>query len=132
MHEQTSTNNDTLIVREEERDPSALPTFVYGFIGIIVLVAIVFATEAMYYSAQNTDDVAKLEKRDNPDHPQIKTTQLGKLGGYAWVDKDRNVVSIPIAKAIESTVRDVKAGKPLPNIPTATTPTDANPSAPQK
>lgn len=98
-----------------ERDEINTPMVAaVGVLGTVLLVAIVVGLQVLYYSM--TD--AELARKDAP----IVSTALAdyvsgqreKLDSYRWVDQSKGVVTIPIARAMDLVVQEVRAAGSKP------------------
>jgi hypothetical protein len=81
-----------------------------GFVGLIVLVAIIFALQFFYYQAAE----AQTRQKDL-DQPVVELenavhSQQAKLVGCRWIDQPKGVVAIPIDRAMELVVQEAAAG----------------------
>ena len=92
-----------------------------GFLGAIVLVAIIVALQVLYYRAA----AAQFREKDL-DQPVVElqrttTAQQAKLAQYRWVDQAKGVVAIPIERAMEIVVREAasESNRPSPATPSA-------------
>jgi len=92
-----------------------------GFLGAIVIVAIIFALEVLYYRAA----AAQFREKDL-DQPVVElqkavTAQQAKIAQYHWVDQAKGVVAIPIDRAMEIVVREPPSGpaRPIQAVPPA-------------
>src|SRR6266853_1798111 len=73
------------------------------------------------------------EKRAKKRMENLKTAQEDAekaLNTYAWVDKNKGVVRIPISRAIELTTADLAQKKPAPAGPIATPAVETSPAPP--
>jgi hypothetical protein len=80
------------------------------FFGIFVLVLVAIAPHGNTYEA----------KRAQAREEKLKTTRdtaNKELNAYAWVDKAKGVARIPIARALQLTLRDLASKKPAPANP---------------
>ncbi len=93
-------------------DPKASTTILVGIIGTVLLLAIVLFAAALYYHAEDAQAARKVYARP-PAHEvsALKSEQLEKLHAYRWVNEQERIVAIPIQRAIELTVRDLKSGQ---------------------
>ena len=77
-----------------------------GLIGSILLVVVVVALEALFGHVAQAEAKRKVVEGGNNELRGYRAEQLGKLNGYRVVDPAQGVVSIPIERAMELTVRD--------------------------
>jgi hypothetical protein len=65
------------------------------------------------------EDAARAAERAKA-HQELEGENARKLQEYAWVDKAKGTVQIPIEKAIELTIAELNSKKPAPAGPIAT------------
>jgi hypothetical protein len=65
------------------------------------------------------EDAARAAERSKA-HQELQAEDTRKLQEYAWVDKAKGTVQIPIERAIELTIADLNSKKPSPAGPIAT------------
>ncbi len=101
--------SDTHVTRTEPEGVAARPVL-YVAIGFLMFVGVCLAGIFYYYS-----DVVGARKAPKPGPfpaPQLQRTPLAdlekvqksqeeQLNGYAWVDKDRGIVRVPIERAMQ-------------------------------
>jgi hypothetical protein len=89
-------------------DPRRITLGVLGTLGGVSL--IVFAVTWVLLAKPANDPVPA-----RPDHAAIRreleAAARAKLESYAWVDRDRGIVRIPVARARELWLAERKAGK---------------------
>jgi hypothetical protein len=81
-----------------------------GFVGAIVLVAIIFALQVVYYHVA----AAQFQEKDiQPPMAELQkatNAQQAELTAYRSVDKTKGVVAIPIDRAMDLVVQEGQAG----------------------
>jgi hypothetical protein len=123
---------DTEQIRQQVKSPAPLSTW-FGVVLLLFLfgaiaVAIIGPTPRgdTYEQKRARDREEKLKKMRDEDTAALTT--------YAWVDKNKGTVRVPIERAIELTVADLANKKPAPAGPIATPAAEAAavnpPSAP--
>lgn len=65
------------------------------------------------------EDAARAAERSKA-HQELQAEDTRKLQEYAWVDKAKGTLQIPIERAIELTIADLNSKKPSPAGPIAT------------
>lgn len=101
----------------EARDTTARPIVLFGIalLGLIVVALLLMGWLFRYYDVRETRlDVSasplgppdqpsgpRLQVNPSGDFAQIRSTELEKLNGYEWVDRDAGIVSIPIERAMD-------------------------------
>jgi hypothetical protein len=83
-----------------------------GLIGSILLVVVVVALEALFGHVAQAEARRKVVNVGNNELRAYRAEQLEKLHGYRVLDPASGVVSIPIDRAMDLTVRD--AGRQAP------------------
>jgi hypothetical protein len=96
---------------EAERDPKASPTAVVGIVGILLLVASVIGTQALYYGTERFEVEQKVYNPPVIEIADIRAEQFARIHRVAWIDKEKEVVAIPIERAMELAVRELKSGE---------------------
>jgi hypothetical protein len=92
------------------------------FFGLLALVVMGVSPRGSTYEEKRA--VTRMEKLKTIQQETQKT-----LTGYAWVDKTKNVVRIPIDEAMKLTVADLAQKKPAPGNPIAAPSPNAAPAA---
>lgn len=85
-----------------------------GFVGAIVIFAIIILLQVVYYAAAARQVQAKDVDQQYAALEDKLTNQQAKLSGYRWVDRNQGIIAVPIERAMELTVRDIVAGKMQP------------------
>jgi hypothetical protein len=93
----------------ETDDPQAGMVVLVTIVGSIALVAIIVATQALFYYEKEADF-----RRKNyvPVVGEVRTLadrQLTDLNSYRWINEADGVVGIPIDEAMRLTVRELSA-----------------------
>ena len=91
----------------------------FAFFGLLVLVVIGASPRGNKYEQKRAQ--ARIEKL------QAQEEKNKALTSYAWVDKNKGVVRIPIAEAMKLTVTELSTKKPMPANPIATPPPNPAP-----
>ena len=65
------------------------------------------------------EDAARAAERSKA-HLELEAENARKLQEYAWVDKEKGIVQIPIERAIDLTITELNSKKPSPAGPIAT------------
>lgn len=84
----------------ESYDPKSGLVAVVGVVSSVVLVVAIVVLQALYYRAQDKENVRKAVFAP-PEVQSVQAEQLGQLEGYRVVDPEREVVAIPIDSAME-------------------------------
>lgn len=115
---------DTEQIRQQVKSPAPLSTW-FGVVLLLFLfgaiaVAIIGPTPRgdTYEQKRARDREEKLKKMRDEDTAALTT--------YAWVDKNKGTVRVPIERAIELTVADLANKKPAPAGPIATPAAEAS------
>ena len=88
-------------------DPSASPTAYVILIFVAIFVITLIALQALYDRAKVREEVVKVVDRPAEPLLQLKASQTEQISEYRWVDRDAQVVAIPIDRAMELTARDL-------------------------
>lgn len=106
-------------VADADSDPNTPRTVLVGFVGTVLLFAIIVTLQTLFYNVEKKEFQRKVVNEVPEELASLKARQIENLHSYRWVDKASGVVAIPIDRAIELVVRD--ASNPAdPSISTAT------------
>jgi hypothetical protein len=84
-----------------------------GILAVSLLVAIILLLEVVFYHVQSGLAYEKDISQPYAEVANLMAEQQAKLAEYRWVDKDKRVVAIPIARAMSLVVsEEVRRGKP--------------------
>lgn len=101
----------------EESDPDAFSTVSIGAVGVILLVVIIVAVEALFAQVSRTEFERKVVQEAPQELRSLRAAQLEQLGGYRSVDPKGGAVTIPVERAMQLLIEEGK-GAPAPG-PTA-------------
>lgn len=93
--------------RVEEEQPDNRHLFVYG----VVIAATFFICGIVLTSVFHRATAAMLVKRGSQpgrELRELRADEAERLGGYAWVDKGKGVVRIPVDRAMELLVEEAQ------------------------
>lgn len=92
----------------------------------ILTLLLVFLAASNWVAAPVPDeDAARAEERRKALATTLDDSRK-KLESYAWTNKEKGQVQIPIARAMELTLSEINSKQPVPVVPTPTpTPTPA-------
>lgn len=90
-------------------DPSAAPTIAFGILGAVLVLVIIIAVQALYYSEQKREDIRKSVAPAPEELTRLRAEQLEQIHSYRWVDQTKGIVAIPIERAMELTARELGA-----------------------
>jgi hypothetical protein len=79
-----------------------------GFLSTALVFALVVFVEVLYYQAQSQQVVQKDLGERPVELTKLVEGQQAELAQYRWVDEKNKVVAIPITRAMELTLRDLK------------------------
>ncbi len=77
-----------------------------GTVGTIVTFFLVFAIAAFYYAFADSEHEVKVIKVPEKNAESILANQAAGLTEYRWIDQDKNIVAIPIDKAMQIVVQE--------------------------
>lgn len=106
----TDRHNISFHDEEQLGDPSTVSLIMVGVVGTILVLAIVFALQGLFYKEEYEEnrrkvyDVSFFEARD------LKNEQTNRLKTWSWIDRESNAVQMPIAEAMKIAVGDLKNG----------------------
>jgi hypothetical protein len=79
----------------------------FGLFGVIALAVVGPSPRGNTYEKTRAED--RMKKLT-----QLRDEDTKALGGYSWIDKNKGTVRLPIERAMELTVADLKNKKPAP------------------
>jgi len=82
-----------------------------GFLGAVVLFALIILLQVVYYWAAERQVQRKEIDAPESELREAVAAQQAKLVGYRWVDQKQGIVAIPIQRAMDLVVRDLAAGE---------------------
>jgi hypothetical protein len=99
--------------------------------GAILIFAFAIAGKTLFAvnPPAEPDDAARAAERTKA-YEELTAENARKLGTFAWVDKAKGQVQIPIELAIEMTVAELAGRTPAPAGPINPPPAEAAPAAP--
>lgn len=80
-----------------------------GFLGSILVFAIVVFLSVLYVSAQEQQEYAKNVAQPYTELENLRSAQRIKLVEYRWVDQAKHVVAIPIDRAMQLVVDEYRS-----------------------
>ena len=90
-------------------DPRAGSTLLVGLIGTILLLAVVVLAQVLFYNVQQMEDQTKLYAPRPQALLQAQAEQLAQINTYRYVNQKDGIVAIPIDRAIELYVAEMKS-----------------------
>jgi hypothetical protein len=94
------------VILAPDDDPNSLMTIVLGVIGCILLLAILFGLEAVFYSTQQREFRDKVVNQKPVELRQVQAEHLEAIRDYRWIDREAGVVGIPIDRAMDLMVEE--------------------------
>jgi hypothetical protein len=85
-------------IKQEANVPLVLTI---GIVAGILIIVIIIGLQGWYQSQENDEMAFKAELFKNADLIDLKAAQTDNISHYRWVDKQNNVVSIPIDRAMQ-------------------------------
>ncbi|QDT45528.1 hypothetical protein Pan241w_56530 [Gimesia alba] len=80
-----------------------------GFVGTVVTFFLVFAIAALDMSFEKSENVEKVILVPEKNAESILANQAAALTEYRWIDQDKNIVAVPIDRAMEIVVQEEQA-----------------------
>jgi len=97
------------VILAPDDDPNSLMTVVLGVIGCVLLLAILFGLEAMFFSAQHAEFRDKVVRQKPEELLRVQAGQLEAIRDYRWIDREAGVVAVPVERAMERIVEEQRA-----------------------
>jgi hypothetical protein len=85
-----------------------------GFLGCILIFAIVVFLTVIYHSALDREKYAKDTSQPYTELDNLLASQRIKLVEYRWIDEKNHVVAIPIDRAMQLVVDEHRGGRSTP------------------
>lgn len=80
-----------------------------GFLGALVTFVVILAMQVLYYSAVVQETEQKVVQAPTPQSDTMLAEQAVKLTRYEWIDREKQLVMIPIDRAMEVVVNELSA-----------------------
>lgn len=77
-----------------------------GVVGTIITFFTVFAVAALSYSFEKSETEVKVIEVPEVTSDSILANQAAALTEYRWVNQDKNIVAVPIDRAMEIVVQE--------------------------
>lgn len=94
---------------ENHDDPLAGPTYLIGFVGTVLLVAIIFLIQVVVYDSRERIG-ARVESAEFLEIGEVRAKQRGELESYGWSYPEENRVRIPVQSGVEQVLRRYGSG----------------------
>jgi hypothetical protein len=91
-------------------DPPFSLTIVVFLIGSVVCLVILLFVQVLFFNVQRNEEQAKIYADKPRELAELQARQLGQISTYRYLDPKAGIVAIPIDRAIELYVAEVKAG----------------------
>lgn len=98
----------------EGGEPNAPLTALIGIVSAIVLFVVVVLLQALFYRAEQVENVRKVVAVAPQELSQLRAEQLELLHSYKVVDQQKGVVAIPIDLAMKLIVQEAGRSAPTP------------------
>lgn len=98
-----------------------LDTSMIGFVGVvgcILTFVIIITASAVYHQFEQKEEDYKITNLPRAQAENILAEQRGRLANYSWVDKEKQIVSIPIEQAMKLVLADLSGKKVASAAPT--------------
>ena len=96
-----------------ERHDLNIPVIsVVGAISVILTVAIVLAVQALYFNYANSETQRKIVQAPTVSADSRLAEQDAKLARYSWVNRAQGTVTIPIERAMQLVVEEMRTQEP--------------------
>lgn len=123
------------VATSSEKKPSLFPAFAGTVILLLLFGAVVWAFVSFSDAGQTFDEKRAQERLDNL--KALREQEAKQLSTYGWVDQGKGVAHIPIDRAIELTIADLKqkpvrAAYPVMQAAAPAPANNAAPAAPKK
>ena len=115
-------------IRQQTQSPAAFSTW----FGVVLLMFLFGAIAVAIIGPAPRGDTYEQQRAQNREKKlkDLRDEDAKALTGYAWIDKNKGSVRIPIERAIQLTVADLANKKPMPAGPIATPAAEASAAPP--
>ena len=72
-----------------------------GFIGAIIVFALIILLQAVFYWTEAQQRIEKDVNQPAVEFAHLTADQQAKLASYRWLDQEQKIVAIPIRRAME-------------------------------
>jgi hypothetical protein len=97
-----------MALKTVEKEYVDIPTLVaVGSVSTVLLVVLIFALQAWFYFEQSNEQALKEANNPNWVLREVKLKQQEKINSYRWVDQKKQIVAIPIDRAITLTAESL-------------------------
>jgi hypothetical protein len=79
---------------------------VVGFLGIILLSAVILLLQVIYYQVEARQSYEKNAGERPPELSNLVEAQQAQLAEYRWADPQQKVVAVPIDRAMDLVVKE--------------------------
>jgi len=90
-------------------DPKVGTLLYVGAIGILLLVASFIGLLAYHRWTKEQEMYTKVISKPQAELIRLEMKQLEEIGGYRWIDPKKGIVGIPIERAMEIMVAELKS-----------------------
>ena len=95
------------MVERDDLDVSMTATV--GIVSVILTIATIYAVQALYFNYANTESVRKVVQVPTADADSRLAEQEAILARYSWVNRAERKVTIPIERAMNLVVEELRA-----------------------
>lgn len=82
---------------------------VAGVASVIIVFVCIVGAQALFFDYRNREDVKKIIDSRNATYDSIIVEQKTRLQEYGWIDKEKQIVAIPIEEAMRIVVKEEAA-----------------------
>jgi hypothetical protein len=90
-------------------DPLAGPTYIVGFVGTVILVAIVFLIQVVVYDSKDRIG-AKVRTKEFLEIGEVRELHRGQLESYGWSYPEEDRVRVPVQSGVERVLERYGSG----------------------
>lgn len=91
-------------------DPPFSLTIVVFIIGTVVCLVILLFVQVLFFNIQRSEEQSKVYAAKPRELAELQARQLAQISTYRYLDPKAGTVAIPIDRAIERYVAEMKAG----------------------
>jgi len=89
-----------------QSDPDAPRLWYIGVVGVVLVFVTIVGLQAIFYSVEQKEKDRKAAQHGPGQVNRLRATQLEQLHDYRWIDRNNNIVAIPIERAMELVIAE--------------------------
>lgn len=96
-----------MAVQKDDVDATAVATI--GIFGAILAFVLIVGAQVLFYRVTKENDFKTQVAVGSTELHQVQTEQRTQINSYRWVDKEKEIVAIPIERAMELELHNLQS-----------------------